>query len=159
MTAYNFEKTFIVDYDEVNGELNACHVPEGYNFTWVWKGYGSSSYAYIRSSDDQTYDEKFAEAAYDLAENADVCGWRSKADNLWDWKESNPDVDIDLEKDIVFVFDEKHSVVYIYAPPGIEVIRTKLYLADTGELRIAAAKFLDEQHKKFVAEQQKGRKG
>ena len=158
MTEYDFEKTFVVDYDEVNGELNAVHVPEGYNFTWVWKGYGSNSYAYIRGRDDQTYDEEFVAAAYDLAENADVGGWKSKADNLWDWKESNPDVDIDLEKDIVFVFDEKYSVVHIYAPPNIKIIRTKLYLADDGELRVAAAKFLDEQHKQFVAEQQKGQK-
>lgn len=131
-----YEKTFILDWDQVENGIVACYVPPGYRFIAVYYG-GCDPYAEIYPSDNSIDDEIFCEAAIELANDCDLDTWKEKYFNVL----------INLDTDIILAANTKWGKQYaeLYLPDGVNAIWTDRELAVNGEEKIAAAKFLSSQ--------------
>jgi len=132
----NYEKTFIIDYDEVEGCVNKSYVPPGYRLIEIYYG-GCDDLVYIDGVE-QEKDEKFMKAARALV---------LKGMDLDEWNKIHPNTQINPETDIILLANTQWGKQYAetYLPPGVNEIWTDISLAELGEKKIAAAKFLARQ--------------
>ena len=136
-----YDKTFIIDFDRVESEINAVWVPPGCRFIQLYYG-GCDIYAVDHAgkeifSDTQEGDE-YCDAAQDLAED-EIAG-----DYLTRWQNAYPNVDINPETDVILSCDTSWDkrTARLYVPSGINAIWTDKSLVEDGQEKIDAAKFL-----------------
>jgi len=136
-----YDKTFIIDFDRVESEINAVWVPPGYRLIQLYHG-GCDTYAVDHDGKEIASDtqegEDYCDAAMELTEDA------AEEPDLRHWREAYPDVVLNPETDIVLScctsWDKRTEELYL--PRGVNVIWTDKSLIEKGEEKIDAAKFL-----------------
>jgi len=142
-TTIDFKNSVIVDYDYVEGNLDAYYIPKGYNIIEVYYG-GGELFRKNRTEFQPSDADDYVDAVKELTDIGYLTG-KCHQKSILEWKKEYPDIQINPETDIVIVGNTEfgRQTAVIYVPDNIKhTVWTNLHLAKCGNVKVAAAKYL-----------------